>query len=71
MYTFEANGKVTWRDPNNGENGKGKWTSYGHAMRIKWDSGSIDEWKLPLDPSKQSGSTKMDGKYYVLRATRV
>jgi hypothetical protein len=71
-YQFDQDGGVTWRDASNGMNGKGRWKASGTTMRIDWAaSKTVEEWSVPLDPKAQTGSVRMDGKHYTLKATRM
>jgi hypothetical protein len=63
VYSFDTKGAVTWRDPFNGENGKGKWKQLGGKIMIDWSpSQSKDTWYLPLDAAKQKGMAFVDGE---------
>ena len=63
VYSFDSKGAVTWRDPFNGESGKGKWKQLGGKITIDWSpSQSKDTWYLPLDPVKQKGMAYVDGE---------
>jgi hypothetical protein len=72
IYTFEANGIVTWRDPFNNETGKGKWQIRPGAISFTWfESATTESWNLPIQPTNQRGRTTMHGKTYDINATRV
>jgi hypothetical protein len=61
IYKFDAAGSVTWRDPFNGENGKGKWKQGSGKLTIDWSpSKSKDTWYFPLDPKQQKGMAYVD-----------
>lgn len=71
VYRFDGGGGVTWRDPYNGMNGKGRWSMNASSMRITWAaSQTVDEWALPLDPKAQSGKVRMKGILYRLSAQK-
>ncbi|MBL8823125.1 MAG: hypothetical protein JNJ77_11095 [Planctomycetia bacterium] len=71
IYQFDANGNVTWRDPYNNKSGKGKWKVGAGEIQFAWNSGTPESWKLPINPSNQTGSTKMEGKHYTINAVRM
>jgi len=72
IYKFDANGNVTWRDPYNNESGKGKWHIGPGAISFTWyNSTTTESWHLPIQPSNQTGKTKMQGKTYDIHAVRV
>lgn len=55
-YAFSADGKVTWRDPLNDENGTGRWSKAGRFIHIAWyDSTTKESWTCPIKPVGQSG----------------
>lgn len=71
IYSFDANGDVTWKDPYNGMAGKGKWSIQPGAISFVWlGSTTTETWNLPIKPSSQTGKTTMKGKSYVLTAVR-
>lgn len=71
VYTFDANGNVTWRDPYNGMSGKGKWSIQPSAISFVWfGSTTTESWDLPIKPKSQTGKTRMKDKTYVLTAVR-
>ncbi len=56
FYTFTADGGVTWRDPLNNENGKGRWSLAGSNVVLSWTGSSTREsWKRPVKPADQRG----------------
>jgi hypothetical protein len=70
IYTFSADGTVTWRDPLNNENGTGTWDFEVGKIAFKWfNSTSTESWSLPLKPMK-TGTTTMQGKTYDVNAVR-
>jgi hypothetical protein len=70
-YQFDADKTVTWRDPSNGMSGSGRWKVNGTTMRIDWTSSkTVEDWKFPLDARAQTGTVRMDGKVYSLKATK-
>lgn len=72
IYSFDANGNVTWRDPYNNQTGKGKWQIGPGAISLSWaNSTTIESWSLPIQPSKQKGSATMKGKTYAVNAVRI
>jgi hypothetical protein len=71
MYTFDANGGVSWLDPFNGKTGKGTWSIRSAEMTLSWTgSATIETWKVPLAPGDKAGSCKMDGTWYDVNAVR-
>jgi len=71
IYTFDADGGVTWRDPFNGESGKGKWQIGTGAINFTWlGSSTTENWNLPINPQAQTGKTVMGGKLYHSNAFR-
>jgi hypothetical protein len=72
IYTIDANGNVTWRDPYNNQSGKGKWQIAPGAISFTWiNSTTTEKWHLPIQPAKQSGRTTMKGKTYDVNAVRL
>jgi len=72
IYTFDANGNVTWRDPYNNESGKGKWQIRPGAISFTWlNSATTESWNLPIQPSSQKGKTTMKSKTYEVNAVRL
>src|SRR5262249_35286226 len=61
MYTFDANGGVSWLDPFNGKTGKGTWSIRSDEMTLSWTGSATKEtWKVPLAPGDKAGSGKVD-----------
>jgi hypothetical protein len=56
IYVFRADQTADWRslDAPNIVQGKGTW-SLGGSLQIRWDTGSIESWDLPLDIETQTG----------------
>jgi hypothetical protein len=55
-YVFSADGTVTWRDPLNNENGKGRWAKTGNLINITWYGSTTKEsWWCPITPPDVSG----------------
>lgn len=72
IYTFDANGNVTWRDPYNNLSGKGKWQISSKVIYFTWfNSTTTESWNLPIQPSQQKGKTTMKGKTYDVNAVRL
>jgi hypothetical protein len=73
IYKFAEKSSVTWRDPFNGMNGKGKWKMGDGTILIDWSPAkSRDTWYLPLDPADQKGKAYVDGEgTFKLAATKV
>jgi hypothetical protein len=72
IYTFDANGNVTWRDPYNNQSGKGKWQIGSGAIYLSWfNSTTSESWNLPIQPSQQKGNCTMKGKKYTVNAVRL
>jgi N-acetylmuramoyl-L-alanine amidase len=61
-YRFDAEGTVFWRDPFNGRQGSGTWTSGTDKISLKWfKSKTIETWNLPLKKVEQEGSCQFEG----------
>ena len=72
IYSFDATGKVTWRDPLNGMNGKGTWKVIPGNVTFTWASSTTTEsWKTPIKPTEQKGTTTMKGTTYEVNAVRL
>jgi hypothetical protein len=72
IYTFDANGNVSWRDPFNNQTGKGTWKVNSGVISISWVGSTTKEsWNLPLRPTAQTGKCTMQGKTYDLKAVRL
>lgn len=72
IYTFTADGNVTWRDPSNNQTGKGTWSISFNTISFSWfKSKTVETWSLPLNPFGQTGKVIMKGKNYVLNAIRL
>ncbi|MGI8639055.1 MAG: hypothetical protein ACR2MG_03790 [Pyrinomonadaceae bacterium] len=72
IYTFDVNGKVTWRDPLNNETGKGTWKISSGVISFSWANSTTTEiWKLPINPTAQTGNCTMKGKFHALNAVRL
>ena len=55
-YLFTADGRVTWRDPLNGEKGTGRWAKHGNLINVTWfDSTTTESFRCPINPDDQSG----------------
>jgi hypothetical protein len=62
-YVFTADGKVTWRDPLNGENGVGRWSMSPEYVNISWPGSTTREsLKRPVTPPNTTGW--YDSSYY-------
>jgi hypothetical protein len=71
LYTFDANGNVSWLDQGNGKSGKGTWRVSPGVMTLSWTGSATREtWTLPLRPAAQGGSCTMDGETYDVKAVR-
>jgi hypothetical protein len=71
IYTFDANGNVSWLDPFNQKTGKGTWKVNPGEISFSWTNSTTKEsWTLPLRPTAQPGKCTMDGKTYDLSAAR-
>ncbi len=71
IYTFDPNGNVGWRDPQNGRTGQGKWQFAGSKMITTWSpSATVEEWELPLNDKGQKGVAKMKEGVFPLLADR-
>jgi hypothetical protein len=72
IYGFDASGNVTWRDPGNGQNGKGTWKNAPGLINFQWaNSTTTESWKTPIKPSEQKGTTTMKGTTYEVNAVRL
>jgi hypothetical protein len=72
IYSFDASGNVTWRDPLNGLNGKGTWKNAPGLINFQWaNSTTTENWKTPIKPSEQKGTTTMKGTTYEVNAVRL
>jgi len=72
LYSFDASGNVTWRDPLNGMNGKGTWRVVPGNITFTWaNSTTTESWKTPIKPTEQKGTTKMKGTIYEVNAVRL
>lgn len=55
-YSFDRR-QVYWEDELPGkDSGKGTWKFKNDVLRIKWESGSVEKWDLPLFHGEQSGT---------------
>jgi hypothetical protein len=55
-YTFTEDGRVTWRDPLNNENGAGRWALMGKIVNLSWTGSSTKEtWNRPVRAAAQLG----------------
>jgi hypothetical protein len=62
---------VTWRDPFNDMNGRGKWKLGNGKITTTWlPSPTVEDWFLPLDPQKQTGKAHMADGTFALLATK-
>jgi hypothetical protein len=69
LYVFSKNGTVRWKDEGNGMTGSGTWRIQGGKLHTKWlNSATTEEWNHPIDPGNWTGSCKMKGLSYSLRA---
>lgn len=69
-YVFSADGSVTWRDPLNGMNGKGRWRKVGPTIHVAWPSGTTENWPCPINPEGERGmyaSSKDKGPFSARR----
>ena len=69
IYRFDDQGRVKWTDPMNGMSGEGVWTwrDYAGYVELRWQSGTTEKWKLPLNPSAEKGTCVMaDGEHKVM-----
>lgn len=72
IYSFDPSGTVTWRDPYNGQNGKGKWQLAPGVIKFTWtNSATTESWKTPIKPTDQKGTTTMKGTTYEVNAVRL
>lgn len=71
-YHFDRR-QVSWEDaPPGKDNGKGTWKFKNDVLRIKWESGSVEKWDLPLFHGEQSGTWRTwDGKTSEIVATKI
>lgn len=68
-YKFTRTGKVSWKDPWNGMHGNGTWRIEGDKLKTSWSgSETTEEWKVPIDPSRATGTCVMKGNTYSLEA---
>lgn len=73
-FTSLSGNKVSYEDTAffNSKNGKGTWQIVGDLMRINWDSGSSEEWELPLFTEEQPIVwKKKDGGIQNIFATKI
>ena len=71
IYTIDATGNVTWRDPYNNETGKGTWKIASGVISFAWSQSTTTEnWNLPINPTTQTGKCTMKGTPYGLNAVR-
>jgi hypothetical protein len=69
VYTFSRTGGVTWRDPFNGQNGKGSWRIENGTMITRWvNSKTWEEWDVPINPAGANGTCHMTGGTHALWA---
>ena len=65
IYQFTYQGdRVKWtlaKSLFEDETGEGRWSRVGDLLRIAWDSGSFEEWDLPLFDKEQSGACHPKG----------
>lgn len=72
VYNFSADGRVTWRDPLNNENGVGRWALLGKVLNISWTNSSTKEtWNRPIQPLNQSGWCSASYGSNVIKAIKV
>ena len=72
IYSFDASGNVTWRDPGNGQNGKGTWKNAPGLINFQWaNSTTTESWKTQIKPSEQKGTTTMKGTTYEVNTVRL
>jgi hypothetical protein len=67
VYTFFENGTVKWLDPNNKQNGSGKWTVSSNGIALTWNGSKTTElWTTPITARGQGGtmtSTYAEGSF--------
>jgi hypothetical protein len=64
VYVFYEDHTADWRDivrPGTAK-GRGKWLQHHNLMRIEWDTGSVEDWDLPLQRDKQTGTLIGQGR---------
>jgi len=73
VYSFNADGTVTWSDPFNSMSGTGKWEISGAKIAFTWTGSTTTEsWDVPLKQGPlKTGSTTIQNRLYEVNATRV
>ena len=72
IYTFNADGTVTWRDPGTGQGGNGKWQIASKVTRFTWaNSTTTETWNAPTTLNERTGTTNMKGTVYDIAAVRL
>ncbi|MCX6123244.1 MAG: hypothetical protein NTV34_00600, partial [Proteobacteria bacterium] len=72
IYTFDDKFNVSWRDPYNGETGKGKWKITEKKLITTWlPSSTVEEWDIPLQDADQKGIARMKDGIFKLTAERL
>jgi hypothetical protein len=64
IYTFNKDGSAKWTDIRqpSGQSGRGTWEKTGHFLEISRDTGSREQWDLPLKSSGQLGNLVGQGR---------
>lgn len=72
LYTFDANGGVTWLDQGNKMTGRGTWSISAGVISFAWyGSATKETWNKPLRPTERDGTCIMKGKTYDVKAVRL
>lgn len=63
IYTFFPPNFVDWAEDHllNAKGGKGSYQNIGDVLRISWETGSIEEWDLPLHSLEETGVLRVSG----------
>jgi len=69
VYRFDPRFGVKWdRGAFTKTEGSGRWEMRAEVMRIKWESGTVEDWELPLFTQEQPGSVVSKSGRYTLMA---
>jgi len=72
IYTFNKDGTAKWSDIRRPptQSGAGTWEKTGGFLKISWDTGSVEQWDLPL---KVKGQQRGDlvGQGRIITANKI
>jgi hypothetical protein len=72
IYTFNRDGTAKWTDIRTppAQSGGGKWDKSGDFLEISWDTGTREQWDLPLKFNGQQGNLVGQGRIITARKMR-